>query len=176
MSCQVFKCLPQVIVSQIHTCLLAFVRRSMHTPAAVCHVHAATSVFMLVPAVEAARHNPVFAAALVAGCLASLVHWANFKHNSARHWVDRCCSAAVLVCACVQRPGLLPAVPVLGLVFLRGRSHYFADQPTAAARWHTMFRYLAFWLCYVHASGSVGVYSVVAYSVAYAVCVKDLFE
>lgn len=151
----------------------------MLVPRRIREIYLATSLLMLLPAFYAAEAgNVAFAAALVVTCAASLANWSYFVHESAMHCADRVCSAATLACACWQEPRWLLGLPFLALLFFCGRRLYFLGRPYAAARWHLVFRYFAFWLCYVHAGEGDNTPTVPVWAIltaGYAICVKDAF-
>lgn len=137
--------------------------------------YAATSLFMLEPCVYAFNNkNFVFATLLASTCVISILHWSNFSHGSVLHLLDRYFSIATLTCAWAQNPNYVQTAFPLIVLFWGGRRHYYQGRMYNAARWHLAFRYVAFWLCHIHADAFPNYLTLVFFTVAYALCVKDV--
>ena len=138
----------------------------------VCDLHLGTSVFMIVPIIHSAKNNPTFATCLFITFVASVLNWSNFVHGSLLHMADRLCVCLTIGCVCVQNQTFVWWLPTLLFFFACGKRAYYL-QSHMAVYWHCAFRYIAFWMCYLHAGEFVNVFAFGIYTISYGISVWD---
>ena len=134
-----------------------------------------TNLFIPIPALHCYNSNLPFACCLVATFVVSVLNWKYFIHGSLMHHLDKVAVCVTLACVFVQDTGLMHCIPVLLLTHICGRHRYYTQKPKNAAQWHCVFRYVAFWICYFHATKGVGILAFCLYSIVYVRCCMDLF-
>ena len=138
----------------------------IHVPFVHRGVLGATTAWILVPLTYASVPDNILMA--LAG-VASVLHWALYRHHSWRHRLDLACATGLL--SWVAYCSFSPEVAVLFLVMLmflsRGRQHMARHEYMQHLVYHLLFRYLAFWVLCVHVRLRVEVEDVAMLTAAY---------
>lgn len=146
----------------------------MIVPVLVRRIYFNTSFFIFIPAIMSYNTDIMFSMLLLILGVTSMANWISYKHGSFVHLLDKFLSCIVMLVILSQHPHWFWAIGLALLSFWQGRHLYFEQQAFKAARFHLLFRYLIFWCCFLHANGTIPMFTFALLTFIFGLFVRDL--